>query len=532
MRDVQFPKKRRVRIAWVVLVLVPLLSLVLAATWFGRQLGSGGVAVAAPPADLQGVESVERGLEWVAEAIKPSVVFVEVEQKVQPEEQGQGQQAPPGWQDFFGPGLPFPFSRPEQMPQTPQRSPSFPVVGQGSGVIIDPNGYIITNDHVVGDAATVTVHLAHGESYAADVVGSDKLTDLAVIKIEPKRALVAAKLGDASEAKVGSFAMAVGYPFGGSGSHGRFDEELRYEPSVTLGVISATNREIENSDIPGRPFRNLLQTDAPINPGNSGGPLVNMHGEVIGINQAIFTSGRSGGNIGVGFAIPIDAQSKEVVARLRGGQPVVRGRIGVEIEAVTEPIKHDYHVTYGVFVNRVEPDSPGAKAGIKADDVITSYMGKKVTSQGEFVNWVMGTKPGTAAEIGLIRNRKPMTVRVTVAELTPESIAKAPAASENRKLGLTVVPLSEEQASKAGVTGGVLVKDVDPVSDGARAGVQPGDIILKVRGEEVNDVESYRRIVDTLKAGEPLTMRVWHKGRIFTAQVDRLSESPGGVSGR
>jgi serine protease Do len=513
-----------VRIAWVVLVLVSLLSVVVAASWFGSRLGSGAVAVAAPPADLQSVEAVQKGLEWTAEAIKPSVVFIEVEQKVGAAEQEE--QQPPSWWDF-GPNFPFPFGGPGQTPETPQRTPQVPVVGQGSGVIVDPNGYIVTNDHVVGDAARVTVHLANGESYVADVVGSDKLTDLAVIKIEPKRALAAAKLGDADKAKVGSFAMAVGYPFGGSRLAGRFDEAMHYEPTVTLGVISATKREIE-SDMPGRPFRDLLQTDAPINPGNSGGPLVNVQAEVIGINQAIFTSGRVGGNIGVGFAIPINAQTKEVIARLRGGQPVVRGRIGVEIEAVTDPIKHDYGVDQGVFVNRVEPDSPGAKAGIKAEDVITSYMGKKVTSQGEFVNWVQNTRPGTVAEIELVRDRKPMKVKVTIAELNPATIAKAPSASETKKLGLTVVPLPEEEARKAGVSGGVRVTDVDPVSDGARAGIRPGDIIVKVKGEEIKDVDTYRRVVDTLRKGEPVTLRVWRQGRVFTAQLDRLSESPGG----
>jgi len=164
---------------------------------------------------------------------------------------------------------------------------------------------------VVGDAARVTVRLADGEYYQAAVMGSDQLSDLAVIKIEPKRPLVAAKLGDADSVKVGALTLAIGYPFGGSRAGGRFDEAMHFEPSITLGVISATNRQLA-SEMTGRPFRNLLQTDAPINPGNSGGALVNIRGEVIGINQAIFSPGGTG-NIGIGFAIPIESKAKKAI---------------------------------------------------------------------------------------------------------------------------------------------------------------------------------------------------------------------------
>ncbi len=479
-----------------------------------------GEAPAPPPPQVVSLEQVQEGLTWVAEKVRPSVVFIEVEGKPSP--QARAPQSPlPNMPDlpepwkrfFFGPGGPN-ANPPETNPQ--------PMIGQGSGVVIDPSGYIVTNNHVVANAAKVTVRLSDGESYRAEVKGVDKLSDLAVIKIDPKRPLPAAVLGDADKVKVGSFALAVGYPFGGSRMGGRFDEALHFEPTLTLGVISATNRQI-SSDMPGRPFRDLLQTDAPINPGNSGGPLVNIRGEVIGINQAIFTSGLSMGNIGVGFAIPIDARTKKIIKRLKGGEPVVRGRIGVSIEPVTEPIKHDYGVDHGVFVNDVEKGGPADKAGVKVDDVIVQWGHTKVTSPDQFVSIVQGTRPGTKMTMKVVRDRKPVTLRITVGALKPEELGQVMPQTPPKKLGLSVKPMSDEAKAKSGLEGGVVVESVDPGSDGARAGIQPGDIIFRVGGRPVSNVADYEKVTSKLKKGEPLTIRVWRNGRYLTAQIDSLS---------
>ena len=514
----QQPKKRLARIACTVGLLLMLVAAVAVVTWLARPSESNAAAV---PPELATLEAVQRGFNWIAEEVKPSVVFIEVEQKVSREDltgEEPELEIPDPLREFFGPNFPWP-----RRPQTP-RIP----MGQGSGVIIDPAGYVLTNNHVVGEAAKVTVHLANGESYQAEVTGTDKISDLAVIKIEPDHPLKAAALGDADSAKVGSWAMAIGYPFGGSRYSGnvvggRFDEALRFEPTVTVGVVSATNRQLE-SNIPGRPFRNLVQTDAPINPGNSGGPLVNIRGEVIGINQAIFTSGPWGGNIGVGFAIPINEQNKGIITSLRGGEPVVRGQLGVLVAPLTPTLQKVYGADQGVFIEEVQPDSPASRGGLKAEDVILEYKGKKVTSVDEFVTWVQNTEPETTAEIRVLRDGKPETVKVTVEALSLDIAAKKPKAAESNKLGLTVESLPREQAKEMGIAGGVRVRSVNPLSDAGRAGLQAGDVIIKINREQVTDVESYSRVVSKLKKGDPVAIRVRRADRVHTAQIERLSE--------
>jgi len=402
-------------------------------------------------------------------------------------------------------------------------------------MIIDPSGYVLTNNHVVANASRITVYLTNGESYSAEVVGTDKLTDLAVVKINAGRPLVAVQLGDADQTTVGSWAMAVGYPFGARRYGGRFDEPLRYEPTVTVGVISATNRAIE-SDIPGFWFRNLLQTDAPINRGNSGGPLINARAEVIGINQAIFTSTPWGGNIGVGFATPINTDTKVIIDTLKSGDAVVRGRVGVLVAPLTDTLKSVYGAETGVFVEEVQPDTPASRGGLQSEDVITTYGRRTVTSQDDFVNLVRGTPPGTTVEIQALRDDRPVTVEVTIEALALEETARAPEASapdetdrapreaERERLGLTVEELPKDEAGKTGVEGGVRVLSVDPLGDGARAGLRRGDVVLKINREPVGDVEGYRRAVTRLSAGDPVAMRVWRSGHVSTFQIDRLSE--------
>jgi len=508
------PSKGLPRMTWALAVIVPLLCAVLAVTWLGKPAESTAAGVA-PPQAVAELEALQSGFTWMAETIKPSVVLIQIEQEVSQgggeQRQGPEQEIPRQWRDLL-----------PEMPEMPEPQPGIPM-GQGSGVIIDPSGYVLTNNHVVANASRITVYLTNGESYSAEVVGTDKLTDLAVVKIDAGRPLVAAQLGDADQTTVGSWAMAVGYPFGARRYGGRFDEPLRYEPTVTVGVVSATNRAIE-SDIPGFWFRNLLQTDAPINRGNSGGPLINARAEVIGINQAIFTSTPWGGNIGVGFATPINADTKVIIDTLKSGDAVVRGRVGVLVAPLTDTLKSVYRAETGVFVEEVQPDTPASRGGLQAEDVITTYDGRTVTSQDEFVNWVQGTPPGTTVEIQALRDDRPVTVEVTIEALALEETARAPREPERERLGLTVEELPKDEAGETGVEGGVRVLSVDTLGDGARAGLRRGDVVLKINREPVSDVESYRRVVGRLSAGDPVAIRVLRSGHVSTFQIDRLSE--------
>ncbi len=516
MSNLERSKWRLMKAAWMSAVLIPILAVVFTAMWLGK------TSQAAPPgipAEVSSLESFQRGFAWVAGTIKPSVVFIEVERKVEQAERGEGQDSAPDLHDFFGPGFPFPM--PRQQPQKP--TPRIPI-GQGSGVVVDPAGYIVTNNHVVEDAAKVTVRLEDAESYTAEIVGTDDMTDLAVIKIKPKHSLKAADLGDADQTQVGAWAIAVGYPFGSSRSGGVFDEPLHYEPTITVGVISALNRQIP-SDREGHPFRNLVQTDAPINPGNSGGPLVNIRGQVIGINQAIYTnSPLGGGNIGVGFAVPINARTKRVIETLKGGAKVVRGRLGISVAPLTEAKKKVYDLDHGVLVVEVERGSAADRAGFKSEDIILEFQGQKITAQDEFVNQVQATKPGTSVEILVLRDDQQQRLKATV-EALPSAEAQAKAAAvEPAKLGLVVEAVPEEVARKANLPGGVRVRSVDPVSDGARAGVEAGDIIFKVNRTEVKDLASYRKVVGDLKQGDPVVIWVWRSGHVQVLEIGSLSE--------
>ncbi len=502
-----------IRAAWPIGLVVILLLSVGAITWMVRPLQSR--AEAGAPPEMAMLEAVQAGFNWMSETVKPAVVFIEVEQKTKREETAEGpeMEIPDPLRDFFGREFPFP------RPQVPPG----PSMGQGSGVVIDPAGYILTNNHVVGSAAKVTVHLANGESYPAEVTGTDAISDLAVIKIEPKSHLIAAKLGNADTCKPGSWAMAIGFPFGGQRFGGRFDEALRFEPTVTVGVISATNRQLE-SDIPGRPFRNLIQTDAPINPGSSGGPLVNSRAEVIGINQAIFTSGPVGGNIGVGFAIPIDENTKAIIESLKGGEPVVRGQLGVLVSPLTPTLKSVYGADEGVFVEEVQPDTPAAKGGVKAEDVILRYNGKPVASVDQFVTAVQNTKPGKTIEVQVLRDGKKQDLKVTVEALSLEQARKEPTKAEGGKLGLSLESLPADRASEIGLAGGVIVRSVSPMGAAARAGVQQGDVIVKINRQQITDVASFKAAESGLKKGDPVAIRIWRGDRMFTAQIERLEE--------
>lgn len=512
--------RRHAKYAWLVGLLAILLIGAAAAIWIDRP--SRNAAEAAPPADLQTLEAIQAGFNWMADEVKPAVVFIEVEQKANEDEAViQEYDIPDPLRDFFEREFPVP---PPRRAPSPPRTPE---TGQGSGVVIDPAGYILTNNHVVGAAGKVIVHFPDSEAYPAEVVGTDPLTDLAVIKIEPDRELKVAKLGTADTCKVGSWVMAIGYPFGGARTisgivGGRFDKALRFEPTVTVGVVSAKERQL-SSDIPGRPFRNLIQTDAPINPGSSGGPLVNIRAEVIGINQAIWTS-PIGGNIGVGFAIPINENTKSVIEALKGGEPVVRGQLGVLVSPLTPTLKSVYEADHGVFVEEVLSDTPASRGGLEDEDVIVRYAGKDMFSVDQFVNSVLSTKPGTTVDVLVLRDGKRVKLQVTVEALSLEMAERKPQRAEGGKLGLSVETLPAARATEMGIPGGVVVRSVNPLGQGGRAGLQAGDIIVGINRHPVTDVASYERIVGELEKGDAVAIRARRADRVITAQIERLEE--------
>jgi Do/DeqQ family serine protease len=476
------------------LVLVVLLGVALGTgVWLGRSGVAQTRAVPLGPAlEVQGV------FRQVAAEVIPAVVNITTEQTVS---------SPGDAQDFYRwfhenfPNAPLP-SVPQNELQT----------SMGSGVIIDPQGYILTNQHVVRGATRITVTLNDGDKYPAQALGTDSRTDLAVVKIEPKGPVPAAVLGDSSKAQVGYWAIAIGNPFG-------------FEASVTVGVISAKGRTLPNPESPGGPFRDLLQTDAAINRGNSGGPLVDIRGQVIGVNQQIVTGGPSGGSIGLGFAIPINARTKEIIETLRESKAVVRGRLGVWLKPVSAAVAKVYGVKEGVLVDWVAENSPAAGI-IELDDILTEYAGQKVTSSDELVSRVEQTAPGTEVPIRLVRDGKPLTVTVKIGALTEEAAAPTARPTEAGPLGLTVESITDRWARQYSlpVTTGVVVTTVDSTGDGARAGFRPGDVIIRINRQDIANLAEYRRVVSELKAGEAVVIRVQRGDQSTVLEIDSLSK--------
>ena len=347
----------------------------------GLLLVAARPAPAAAPLDIPTLNEFDRASVAVADAIRPCVVLVQSEQ----------------------------VKRENILPGIPGRTRRS--TAQGSGVIIDPAGVILTNRHMVEGASTVSVFLPGGERYQGKVVGTDSVRDVAVVRISASRPLPFAVLGDSDVERPGTWVMAAGYPFGGE-----LDVTHAYEPSVTIGIISATGREVE-SEVRGQSYRGLLQTDAAINPGNSGGPLVNSHGEVIGLNQAIYTPELVGANVGIGFAIPINARTKQIIRTLMAGGTVVRGYFGASLVELTADVKQKQGVETGVVVRQVEATGPAGKAGIKVGDVVVRYRGQPVTGPGQMVDLVHDTAPDTTVTVEVVREGRPMSVQVRVGRL-------------------------------------------------------------------------------------------------------------------
>jgi serine protease Do len=425
-------------------------------------------SVTAPARDLS------KSFEAVAASVKPAVVSVYSEKTVKFRSWDWG--FPFGddfFQRFFGNEFPKRRGEPKQ------REYEIPQRGEGSGMIVDKDGHILTNYHVVRNVDKIKVRLADKREFEAEIVGTDEKSDVAVIKIKGRvpRNLPTVTLGNSDDLKVGDWVLAIGAPFG-------------LAQTVTAGIISAVGR----ANVGVADYEDFIQTDAAINPGNSGGPLVNMRGEVIGINTAIATS--IGQFAGVGFAIPVN-MAKSMLPTLLKGESVTRGYLGVNIQDISDELADQFKLsdTKGALVAQVNKDTPAEKAGLKAGDVIVKYQGKPVADTRELRNAVAATAPGTKAELTVIRNGYEKTLTVTVGKLTPEKLASADTGGSSlEKFGLTVQPLTPELAEQFGYKDdkGVLISEVASGSPAERANLQRGDLIVETNRQPVTSVDELR----------------------------------------
>lgn len=411
----------------------------------------------------------------LAKKMKPLVVNISTTQVSEGRGGGQEFGSPFGedeqfndfWRRFFG----------GPTPRGPQRQRSL-----GSGFIIDSDGSILTNNHVVENASKILVKLSDDQEYEAKVVGRDAKTDIAVIKINAKSSLPAANFGDSDNLEVGEWVVAIGNPFG-------------LDSTVTSGIVSAKGRHIGQG-----PYDNFIQTDASINPGNSGGPLINLRGEIVGINTAIFS--RTGGNMGIGFAIPINLV-KELLPQLRGKGKVTRGFLGVLIQKVTPEIADSLGLekAQGALVANVSKDGPADKAGVKVGDVIVEFDGKEVKDSGDLPIIVARTAVDKKVRMKVVREKKEVVLGVAVGELKDEEVVAS--APEKGELGLTVQRLTPQIAESLGLekSEGVVVSAVEPGSAADEAGIRRGDVLMEIDRRPIRNLDEYRKSIAAIKKG-------------------------------
>ena len=381
------------------------------------------------------------------------------------------------------------------------------VTSLGSGFIIDPSGLIVTNNHVIDDADQISVTLNDGTTLPAKLIGRDDKTDLALLKINARRPLPAARFGDSDKARIGDWVIAIGNPFG-LGS------------TVTAGIVSARNRNIDAG-----PYDEFIQTDAPINRGNSGGPLFDMSGSVVGINSAIYSP--TGGSVGIGFAIPANL-ARDVIGQLRAFGQVRRGWVGVNIQPVTPDIAEGLGLpgAIGALVGNVTPNGPAAQAGIRTGDVITGFDGKKITDARTLSRLAAGTPVGKTVNVDLMRNRRPLSVKLTV-----QRAAEPPARQQRQQapqgkprktsqLGLSLSPLDGSTRATFRVPGsvqGVVVTDVMPDSPADEKNVRAGDVIVAISDSPVRSpADVQRRIDQDLRAGRKVEVLLVNRGGSLT----------------
>lgn len=461
-------------------------------------IGLGGLAVKGaeqlgiinPPASMK-VANADEGpsrntFAPVVKRVLPTVVNIQSSRMVKTSMQG-GQDMEPFFRQFFGdqgddqsgmPGMPNMRQFRNRHPQMPQQRER----GLGSGVVVSPNGYILTNNHVVDGASTVTVTLNNRREYKARVVGTDPKTDIAVVKIDATD-LPSIVIGDSDKAQIGDYVLAVGNPFG-------------VGQTVTMGIVSATSR----ANLGIEDYEDFIQTDAPINPGNSGGALVNDRGELIGINTAILANG-SEGNQGIGFAVPISVARNVMDQIIKSGK-VTRAYLGVMAQEVTPQIAKAFHEAEvrGALVGDVTPDSPASRAGLQKGDIILDINGKPVNSSAQLRMHVSLMAPGTTVSVKALRDGAEKTFSVKLAELPVEraQVDKQESNPEANMQGITVEDVNARTARQLGLpanTVGVVVTGVDPNSAAADSGLQKGDVIQEVNRQPVRNSADFERAI-------------------------------------
>ncbi len=504
------------------------LVLGVALTWPGFASPARAQDSGASKQDLSTLQSMENAFRSIAKKVQPAVVQIRTTatRKAEPSARRRidPKDIPEPWRQFFEEFGEKGFQMPSPQPQH----------ASGSGVIIDAeNGYVLTNNHVVAseeqdkeDASDeekirIDVTLADGRKIKGQVLGTDPKTDLALVQIKAEN-LTALPLGDSDKLQVGDIVLAIGAPFG-------------LEQTITQGIVSALGRNVQIA----QGYNDFIQTDAAINPGNSGGPLVNINGEVIGINTAIATSGVVAGYMGVGFSIPSN-MAKDILPYLEKGEEVVRGYLGVKIRGsdLWEPgLAQSYGLTEeqgGVLIEDFTkipgiPEMPAQKAGLKMDDIILSYNGKRVRTANELQALVAHAKPGEKVNLKVWRDRKEITIPVTIEQQPKEFFAEAGGrggrggrgGQEESKseatidaLGITVEQLTTENAKRFGwendseAKGKLVVTDVDPVGEAAALGIARGDLIINVQGEAVNTVEALRNALSKEALAKGVRIRI------------------------
>ena len=431
----------------------------------------------------------------LVERVGPAVVNIRTSER-RSTAQGGGGEIDEQMREFFRRfGIPLPNSPQPGQPRRgtpPREEDSEPQQrGVGSGFVLSADGYVLTNAHVVDGADEVIVTLTDKREFKARIIGADKRTDVALVKIDTS-ALPTVKIGDVNQVKVGNWVIAIGSPF-------------NLENTVTAGIISAKQRDTGD-------FLPLFQTDVAINPGNSGGPLINMRGEVIGINSQIYS--RSGGYMGISFAIPID-EAIRVSDQLRVSGRVIRGRIGVTIAPVTKDVAESIGLgkPVGALVQGVESGGPAEKAGIEAGDIIVKVDGKAVEKSGDLPRIVGATKPGSKTTLQVFRRGANREIAVMVVEFEPEkpkrvaqSSEPQPAAQPKTAVGLAVSDLAEAQKKELKLRGGVRVETVD--GSAARAGLREGDVIVTLDNTEVSDAKQFNALVAKADKAKPISVMV------------------------
>ncbi len=417
----------------------------------------------------------------LSKQLKPAVVNISTAKKIKQRRPNFPGSPRSPYNDFFDEF----FDRfMQNQPQVPRKQKAL-----GSGFIISKDGYILTNDHVVNGADVVTVKLSDSRTFEAVIKGQDEKLDLALLKIDTGEDLPVAELGDSDGLEVGQWVMAIGNPFG-------------LEQTVTAGIVSAKGRVIGAG-----PYDDFIQTDASINPGNSGGPLFDTEGKVVGINTAIIAGGQ-----GIGFATPINA-AREIISQLKETGHVIRGWLGVTVQPMTDELAESFKLkeTRGALVAEVVPDSPADKAGVKRGDIIVTYEGNPVTETKDLPRLVAATPIDKKIDLGILRDGKDKTLKVTIAKLDdggPDTSKLA--ATEKGQLGLALTNITPELAQRYGLEGteGVLITAIDPNSSAADSNLRRGDLILEVNGKNTGNIDAFRTAVAKVKKDDILRLLV------------------------